>query len=98
MTEDLDTCVGQILKALDDLGLAANTYVIYMSDNGGRAELLKGGKGNLGEGGLRVPLIVRGPGIRGGTYASEPVIGYDIFPTVLDLAVAGAALPRGIEG
>ncbi len=98
MTEDLDTCVGAILKTLDDLGLGENTYVIYMSDNGGRAELLNGGKGNLGEGGLRVPLIVRGPGIRGGVYANEPVVGYDIFATVLDLAAPSAALPRGLEG
>jgi arylsulfatase A len=69
-----------------------------MSDNGGRSELLKGGKGNLGEGGLRVPLIVRGPGIRGGVYSNEPVIGYDLLATVLDLAAPGSALRRGVEG
>jgi arylsulfatase A-like enzyme len=50
MAEDLDTCVGAVLKDLEQLGIAKNTYVIYMSDNGGRTEILKGGKGNLWEG------------------------------------------------
>lgn len=98
MTEDLDTCVGVLLKQLDELGIANNTYVIYMSDNGGRTDYLKGGKGNLGEGGLRVPLIVCGPGIRGGVYCSEPVVSYDLTATVLDLAATGFALPKGVEG
>lgn len=98
MTEDLDTCVGALLKQLDDLGIAGNTYVIYLSDNGGRTDYLKGGKGNLGEGGLRVPLIVRGPGIRGGVYCAEPVVSYDLTATVLDFAAPGFALPPGSEG
>jgi arylsulfatase A-like enzyme len=98
MTEDLDACVGAVLKQLDDLRIADNTLVIYMSDNGGRTEILKGGKGNLGEGGLRVPLIVRGPGIKGGVYSNEPVVGYDLLATVLDFVAPGFALPRGVEG
>ncbi|MEY4485345.1 MAG: Choline-sulfatase, partial [Verrucomicrobiota bacterium] len=89
MTEDLDTCVGEIMKQLQKLGIADNTYLVYMSDNGGRTEILKGGKGNLGEGGLRVPLIVRGPGIKGGSYCNEPVVSYDLLPTVLDFATPG---------
>ncbi len=79
MSEDFDTCIGQVVKKLDDLGIAGNTYIIYISDNGGRTRILKGGKANLGEGGIRVPLIVKGPGIRGGVYANEPVVGYDHF-------------------
>jgi arylsulfatase A-like enzyme len=98
MTEDLDACVGELLKKLDELGIANNTYVIYMSDNGGRTEVLKGGKGNLGEGGLRVPLIIRGPGIKRGVYSNEPVISYDLLPTMIDLAAPGFALPKGAEG
>ena len=98
MTEDLDTCVGTLMKKIDELGIADNTFVIYMSDNGGRTEILKGGKGTLGEGGLRVPLIVRGPGIRGGMYCHEPAISWDILPTVIDFAVPGFALPKGVEG
>ena len=98
MSEDLDTCIGVLLKQLDELGIAKNTYVIYMSDNGGRTEVLKGGKALCDEGGIRVPLIVQGPGIRGGVYCNDPAVGYDIFPTVLDLASPGFALPKGVEG
>lgn len=98
MTEDLDTCVGEVLRKLDDLHIADNTLVIYMSDNGGRTEVLNGGKGDLGEGGLRVPLIVRGPGIPAGKHSDEPVISYDIAATVLDFVAPGFALPKGMEG
>lgn len=98
MTEDLDTCVGAVLKKLDELGIAERTLVIYMSDNGGRTEILSGGKGNLGEGGLRVPLIVRGPGVRAGVSCNEPVVGYDLLATVLDFAAPGFSLPKGVEG
>jgi arylsulfatase A len=98
MTQDLDTCVGTLMKKLDELGIANNTYIIYMSDNGGRTDVLSGGKGNLGEGGLRVPLIVAGPGIHGATYCNEPVISYDILATVLDFAAPNTALPKGAEG
>lgn len=98
MTEDLDTCVGEVLKTLDELSIAENTLVIYMSDNGGRTGVLSGGKGNLGEGGIRVPLIVRGPGIKGGLSIDEPVIAYDLTPTVLDFVSPGFSLPPGFEG
>lgn len=98
MTEDLDTCVGEVLKKLEDLRIADNTLVIYMSDNGGRTGVLNGGKGDLGEGGLRVPLIVRGPGIPAGRHSDVPVVSYDIAATVLDLAAPGFALPKGMEG
>jgi arylsulfatase A len=98
MTEDFDTCIGQVLRQLEELHIADNTLVIYSSDNGGRTEILNGGKGDLGEGGLRVPLIVRGPGIKGGVHCTTPVISYDIMATVLDFAAPGFALPRGIEG
>ena len=98
MAEDLDTCVGAVLKKLDELHIADRTLVIYMSDNGGRTEIMKGGKGNLWEGGLRVPLIVRGPAIKGGVYSDEPVVSYDILPTVLDFAAPGFVLPKGVEG
>ncbi len=98
MTEDLDTCIGTLLKELETLGIAKTTYVIYMSDNGGRSEALKGGKALCDEGGIRVPLIVLGPGIRGSTYCNEPAVGYDILPTVLDFAAPGFTLPKGVEG
>ena len=98
MTEDLDTCVGAVLKKLDDLRIAENTIVIYTSDNGGRTSLLNGGKGDLGEGGIREPMIIRGPGIKGGVNCTTPVIGYDLMATVLDFAAPGFVLPKGVEG
>lgn len=98
MTEDLDTCIGGVLKALDTLRIAGNTVVIYSSDNGGRTEILSGGKGTLGEGGLREPLIVRCPGIKPGTRCDTPVILYDLMATVLDFAAPGFPLPKGVEG
>ncbi len=98
MTEDLDTCVGDILKKIDDLQIADNTIVIYTSDNGGRTGILQGGKADLHEGGIRVPLIVRGPGIKGGVFSNEPVISYDLTATAIDCAAPDFALPKGIEG
>jgi arylsulfatase A len=98
MTEDLDTCVGDVLKKLDDLRIAGNTLVIYTSDNGARTTLLNGGKGDLGEGGIREPLIIRGPGIKAGTHCTTPVILYDLMPTVADFATPGFAMPKGVEG
>lgn len=98
MTEDLDTCVGAVLKKLDDLGIAENTLVVYTSDNGGRTTLLNGGKGDLGEGGIREPMIIRGPGIKGGVNCTTPVISYDLMATVLDFAAPGYPLPKGVEG
>jgi arylsulfatase A-like enzyme len=98
MTEDLDTCIGVLAKQLEELGISKNTYVIYMSDNGGGTQVLKGGKALVDEGGLRVPLIVNGPGIKGGTYCNDPAVGYDILATVLDFAAPGFALPKGVEG
>ena len=98
MTEDLDTCVGRVVKKIDELGITNNTYIIYMSDNGGRTRIFKGGKGNINEGGIRVPLIVSGPGVRGGVYCNEPAVHYDILPTVLDLAAPGFALPQASRG
>lgn len=98
MTEDLDTCVGAVLKKLDDLRIAENTIVIYTSDNGGRTSLLNGGKGDLGEGGIREPMIIRVPGIKGGVNCTTPVISYDLMATVLDFAAPGFVLPKGVEG
>jgi arylsulfatase A-like enzyme len=86
------------LKKLDELQIADNTIVIYTSDNGGRTEILNGGKGELGEGGIREPLIVRGPGVKAGTRCDTPVISYDLMATVLDLVSPGFAMPKGVEG
>ncbi len=102
ITENLDTGVGELLTAIDRMGLAANTYVIYMSDNGGggggRRRALRGGKGTLLEGGIRVPFIVRGPGIAPNSVSSVPIVAHDLLPTFCKLASVRQALPDMIEG
>ena len=105
MTEDLDTGVGMVLDKIEELGIKDDTFVIYMADNGGYrvtfAKLnkpLAGGKTTLWEGGVRVPMIVSGPGIKGGTTCNTPVIGYDIFPTISELIGNETPLPEGIDG
>lgn len=92
MIEALDTSIGKILTAIDDLKLADNTLVIFTSDNGafgGVSDLapLREAKGYLYEGGIRVPLIARWPGkIAAGKESAEPVISMDFFPTMLEVA------------
>ena len=92
MVEALDDNVGRLLKALERLGLAENTVVFFFSDNGGwwRAtenHPLRGYKGQLYEGGIREPMIVRWPGVtEPGTVCHEPVISTDFYPTMLDIA------------
>ena len=98
MAEDFDRAVGATLAKIDELGVRDRTYVIYMSDNGGPTRYLRGGKTNVTEGGLRVPLLVRGPGVAQGAYCDQPVVAYDLLPTVLDLANPEADPPPGIEG
>jgi len=103
MTWDLDTAVGTLLDQIDQLGLADNTYVVLMSDNGGPGNPrqsqnlpLAGGKGTLYEGGIRVPLIIRGPGIQANTFCTENVTGCDLFPTFSEWA--GIPVAGKIEG
>ncbi len=104
MMESMDESVGRILKQLDDLKLTDNTYVFFTSDNGGLATLegpstpatinspLREGKGYLYEGGIRVPLLVRGPGIKPGSTATNAMSSVDYLPTIMDLA----GLPLGV--
>ena len=109
MIEHCDEMVGRVVDAIDDNGLTGNTMIIFTSDNGGLyrrydyrehaddtvADLapLKGEKGSLHEGGVRVPLIVKYPPLgRAGTVCSEPTITYDFYPTVVE--IVGGKLPR----
>jgi arylsulfatase A-like enzyme len=102
MMETLDRGIGTLLSALDELGLREKTIVVFFSDNGPlhgfRARKpLFGGKGDLYEGGIRVPMIVRWPGvIKPGTTCEEPVISSDFLPTFA--AAAGAQTPAGMDG
>ncbi|HPC95762.1 MAG TPA: sulfatase [Sedimentisphaerales bacterium] len=107
MIEHLDSNIGRILTRLDELDLADKTVVIFFSDNGGLRQMytgegpivttnapLRGEKGTLYEGGIRVPLIVRWPGVvRRGSLCSIPVTSVDFYPTLLE--IAGAARPAG---
>ncbi|RQW07890.1 MAG: sulfatase, partial [Calditrichaeota bacterium] len=91
MLSSLDRNVGKILKTLDNSDLASNTLVIFFSDNGGlgseaKQTPLREGKGWLYEGGLRVPLIIRWPGmIDEGRVSREIVSSVDFMPTFCDL-------------
>lgn len=101
ITEDLDTGVGRVMDAIERLGLAGTTYVIYMADNGagGGKKVLAGGKGGVWEGGIRVPFIVRGPGVKANSWCHTRVVGYDLFPTFCEWAgIAASTLPQRIEG
>lgn len=103
MTENLDTGVGMIMKKVEELGIADNTYIVYMSDHGAPLNLssnlpLAQGKGTLWEGGLRVPLIISGPGVKAGSYCQTPTVGWDLFPTFCELAGVDETLPKGLEG
>ena len=103
ITEDLDSGVGKVLEAVDRLGLRENTYIVYMSDNGSgggsKRGGISGGKGSVWEGGIRVPLIMRGPGISANSWCHVPVVGYDLLPTFGALAgTATKELPKGVEG
>jgi arylsulfatase A-like enzyme len=104
MTEDLDVAVGLLLDSLTAWGLDSNTYVVYMSDNGASAGVSKNrplsrGKLFLAEGGIRVPLIIRGPNIPMNTYNTTPVIGYDLYPTFVDWMLGSTTnVPSIVEG
>ena len=105
MTRDMDTGIGQVLDTLDSLGIAGNTYVVFMSDNGAASNPqnaenypLAGGKASLWEGGIRVPLVVRGPHVPEGSFCRESVVGCDLFATFCELAGVQSGIPEGVEG
>jgi arylsulfatase A-like enzyme len=98
MIQSVDDAVGAICSTLDELDLAKNTVVIFTSDNGGLSNVtnnapLRAGKGYPYEGGIRVPVIIRWPGvIKPGSVSREPVTSVDYFPTICE--AAGVQLPR----
>jgi arylsulfatase A-like enzyme len=109
MVNTLDTCVGQVLDRLDELGLGGRTLVIFASDNGGLHVLespdspathntpYRAGKGFLYEGGLRVPLLVRWPGhVAPGQTSEVPVSLTDWTPTLLE--ACGVEAPGPLDG
>ncbi|MBS0000203.1 MAG: sulfatase [Cyclobacteriaceae bacterium] len=97
MVYSMDENVGRIIDYLNETGLSENTYIIFTSDNGGLSTLrknsvsptsvmpLRAGKGWCYEGGIRVPLIIAGPGISHGS-TNVPAISTDFYPTILEMA------------
>ncbi len=119
MLENLDDGIGRIMDMVNKLGIADNTYIILMADNGGvefippvknkldlpstfdkpmRNAPLRGGKWVLYEGGIRVPFIVKGPGVSPHSYCNVSVSGCDILPTLSDLAGNKSPLPAYLDG
>jgi len=119
MVDAMDQAVGRVLATLDELGIADETAVLFYSDNGGLGGYaaagvdanievtsnapLRGGKGMLYEGGIRVPLIVRWPGVVTAGSVSDALVGsIDLRPTLAEMIGAdkiGTGLPeREIDG
>ncbi|MDD4871379.1 MAG: sulfatase [Kiritimatiellae bacterium] len=106
MVQSVDENVGKIMRKLDELGIADNTIVFFMSDNGGLETVtsnapLRAGKGTLYEGGVREPWIVKWPEVvKPGSRCSVPVISTDFFSTIMEMAgVSGEAAktPDGLS-
>lgn len=106
MVEEVDICVGRVMDALDELGIADNTMLVFFSDNGGNMydkpdgvfptsnAPLRGGKANLYEGGTREPLVVVWPErIPAGIRSDALFSSVDFYPTFLE--IAGIAVPEG---
>lgn len=109
MVTYLDHQVGELMEKLDELGIADNTLVLFTSDNGSYAEggyhysmldsnaPFRGGKRDLYEGGIRVPLIARWPAMMSAGKTSSHISGFqDMMPTFAELA--GVAVPADTDG
>ena len=97
MTLPIDEGLGQLRRALDEVGIARETFILFFSDNGGTREIpsshprFRGMKGSVYEGGHRVPAIAWWPGkIEAGAISDETIISIDVMPTLLSLAGIGA--------
>ena len=114
MIASVDESVGRLVAELEKQGIADNTVLIFSSDNGGvggyEREGVKGGditdntplrsgKGSLYEGGTRVPLIVRWPGVTApGSSTDTPTIHVDLYPTFMEIAGAAAPENQPLDG
>lgn len=98
----VDENVGRIVEALQRWKLTDNTMVIFTSDNGGTSQFtapLNGGKGQLYEGGIRVPLVMTGPGVKhAGSTCQVPVSSVDLYPTLLEMARLTAPHGQVLDG
>ena len=91
MMESMDENIGRLLSWLDEKGLRENTVIFFTSDNGGHKPAtnntpLRGHKGDLYEGGIRVSCIAEGPGVAKGVVNDTPIHGTDYYATLLEMA------------
>jgi arylsulfatase len=113
MVSQMDDGIGQVMALLGQLGLDDNTIVIFTSDNGptydrlggsdsvffNSAGGLRGYKGSVYEGGIRVPLIVRWPGlVKAGAVSEHVVASWDVLPTVMAMIGSANDTPSGVDG
>ncbi|RKZ83902.1 MAG: aryl-sulfate sulfohydrolase, partial [Gammaproteobacteria bacterium] len=104
MVSYMDDCVGRVLDKLDELGLTENTVIFFVSDNGGQIVAtsnspLRGQKGNLYEGGIRVPLIVKWPKkVKPGSIVDVPLSVVDFYPTLAEITGANIPEDKLIDG
>ena len=109
MVQSVDESVGRVMKKLEEMGVADNTVVIFMSDNGGLSTVpreaptsnlpLRAGKGWLYEGGIREPMIIKWPGVvRRSSVCREPVTSTDFYPTMLEMAGLPLMPKQHIDG
>lgn len=105
MGEDLDTSIGMVLEKVKTLGIEDNTYIVVTSDNGYRHKFypnlkqpLHGAKWWVWQGGLRVPMVVKGPGIKANSDFKHNVINYDFLPTFYEWAGGNPKELKNIDG
>jgi len=101
--EEIDKTIGLVLAKLKELDALKNTYIIYTADHGAQGRNANGaltnGKGTVWEGGLRVPLLFAGPGIKAGQFSHARASTVDVLPTILELAgVPSSMLPKDLDG
>jgi arylsulfatase A-like enzyme len=108
MADDLDGKIGQVLQKITDLGIADNTYVIMVSDNGYREDFfdeisglfqpLHAHKWWAWQGGIRVAMVVKGPGIPANSLCTANVVNYDFLPTFVEWAGGDPSRLPDIDG
>jgi arylsulfatase A-like enzyme len=106
MVSAVDDGVGRVLDALEQSNITENTMVVFLSDNGGPEQnngsdngILRGGKGDYYEGGIRVPFAMQWPGkIPAGTTFEHPVISLDIFATMADIVDYAPSKEHTLDG
>jgi arylsulfatase A-like enzyme len=112
MVEEMDLTLVDVLDALEQTGELNNTYIIFTSDNGGghseKREVdgeirrfngpLQEGKRSIYEGGIRVPTVISGPGIKAGSQCDVPIVQWDFLPTFHDLSGSEAPMPPNTDG